>query len=61
MGTKSYEGQPVFYTLRKSQIFSGNIVCSNTNDTYLCEDTDQVSEFSIILDDDLTRLDKMES
>lgn len=36
------------------------IVFSNTNDTDLREDTDQVSKFSIILDDDLTRLDTME-
>lgn len=38
-------------------------VCSTQfyiNDTDLCEDADQVSEFSIITNTDLTKLDKNE-
>lgn len=61
MGTESYEGLPVCCTLLKEHIFSFSLeLCSIINDSDSCEDTRHVNEMSIIINKDLTRLNKIE-
>lgn len=61
MGTESYEGLPVCCILLKEHIFSFSLELHTIiNDSDSCEDTHHANEMSIIINKDLTRLNKIE-
>lgn len=57
----SYEGHAVRYSFLKPPVFSVSLwLYWIINDSDLCEDTDHINEFSIIINNDFTRLEKIE-
>lgn len=57
MHSESHDGQPVYYTLLKDKLTQFCVITMNDPDP--CGDSDHVNELILIINNDLTRLDKI--